>query len=69
MTRPRSDLLHMTFTRITVDAERMGGLPCVRGLREQEANASVHGSTKDAQPAPPCEHTAGIQVNPERHPL
>jgi uncharacterized protein (DUF433 family) len=23
----------MTFTRITVDAERMGGVPCVRGLR------------------------------------
>ena len=23
----------MTFTRITVDAERMGGLPCVRDLR------------------------------------
>jgi uncharacterized protein (DUF433 family) len=23
----------MTFTRITVDAERMGGVPCVRDLR------------------------------------
>ncbi len=23
----------MTFTRITVDSEIMGGLPCVRGLR------------------------------------
>jgi len=23
----------MTFTRITVNADRMGGLPCVRGLR------------------------------------
>lgn len=23
----------MTFTRITVDSERMGGAPCVRGLR------------------------------------
>ena len=23
----------MTFSRITVDADRMGGLPCVRGLR------------------------------------
>lgn len=23
----------MTFTRITVDTERMGGLPCVRDLR------------------------------------
>jgi uncharacterized protein (DUF433 family) len=23
----------MTFSRITVDAGRMGGLPCVRGLR------------------------------------
>jgi len=23
----------MTFTRITVDAGQMGGLPCIRGLR------------------------------------
>ena len=23
----------MTFTRITVDPEKMGGVPCVRGLR------------------------------------
>jgi uncharacterized protein (DUF433 family) len=23
----------MVFTRITVDAKRMGGVPCVRGLR------------------------------------
>jgi uncharacterized protein (DUF433 family) len=23
----------MMFTRITVDADRMGGLPCIRGLR------------------------------------
>ena len=23
----------MTFTRITVDPRRMGGLPCIRGLR------------------------------------
>ncbi|MCB9610784.1 MAG: DUF433 domain-containing protein [Polyangiaceae bacterium] len=23
----------MEFTRITVDAERMGGVPCIRGLR------------------------------------
>ena len=25
--------MHVTFTRITVDSERMGGLPCVRDLR------------------------------------
>lgn len=24
---------HMTFTRITVDPDRMGGVPCIRGLR------------------------------------
>jgi uncharacterized protein (DUF433 family) len=23
----------MTFTRITVDPEKMGGVPCIRGLR------------------------------------
>lgn len=23
----------MTFTRITVDAKQMGGVPCIRGLR------------------------------------
>jgi uncharacterized protein (DUF433 family) len=23
----------MTFTRITVDAQQMGGVPCIRGLR------------------------------------
>jgi uncharacterized protein (DUF433 family) len=25
--------LSMPFTRITVDAEQMGGVPCIRGLR------------------------------------
>ena len=29
----RSSVRAMTFTRITADADRMGGLPCVRGLR------------------------------------
>lgn len=23
----------MTFTRITIDAAKMGGMPCIRGLR------------------------------------
>lgn len=31
----------MTFTRITVDAERMGGLPCVRDLRFPVASVVV----------------------------
>ena len=29
----------MMFTRITVDADRMGGLPCIRGLRFPVASA------------------------------
>lgn len=31
---PRSkDERHMKFTRITVEPEKMGGAPCIRGLR------------------------------------
>lgn len=31
--RLRRERLVMAFTRITVDPEKMGGVPCIRGLR------------------------------------
>jgi uncharacterized protein (DUF433 family) len=31
--RPRGKLKSMSFTRITVRADQMGGVPCIRGLR------------------------------------
>ena len=36
-----SSLRVMTYTRITVDPEVMGGLPCVRGLRMPVASVVV----------------------------
>ena len=44
--RPRrqgmpSSLRVMTYTRITVDPEVMGGLPCVRGLRMPVASVVI----------------------------
>jgi uncharacterized protein (DUF433 family) len=30
---PRGSLKSMTFTRITISSDQMGGVPCMRGLR------------------------------------